>query len=194
MTFLSTFQKHLAKMILIWSLKLLLAPECNIPLEILNMWKFLFYLVYSYLRYWSLTVLEMTIKLSKITICSVITALPSNVQSSFKGLCVCDTDLGEMLQLSVLVVKLDFFSKEMNNILFKVHIHFLMDLWTGCLLISFWRAPYLINPVQSLQHVCNLILFLLQLTPLPVLLTVVTFAWVRNALREIWCLRHYFHY
>ena len=32
MTFLSTFQKHLAKMLL-WSLKLLLAPESNIPLE-----------------------------------------------------------------------------------------------------------------------------------------------------------------
>ena len=59
------------------------------------------------------------IKLSKITICRVITALPSNVQSSFKGLCVCDTDLGEMLQLSVLVVKLDFFSKEMNNLYFQ---------------------------------------------------------------------------
>ena len=59
------------------------------------------------------------IKLSTITICSFITAHPSSVQFSFKGLCVCDTDLGEMLQLSMLVVKLDFFSKEMNNLYFS---------------------------------------------------------------------------
>ena len=101
MTFLSTFQKHLGKMIS-WSLKLLLAPESNIPWDTE-------YVEISALPSLQLSQILITdcfgndyIKLSKITICRVITALPSNVQSSFKGLCVCDTDLGEMLQLSVL--------------------------------------------------------------------------------------------
>lgn len=118
MTFLSTFQKHLGKMTS-WSLKLLLAPESNIPWDTE-------YVEISALPSLQLSQILITdcfgndyIKLSKITICRVITALPSNVQSSFKGLCVCDTDLGEMLQLSVLVVKLDFFSKEMNNLYFQ---------------------------------------------------------------------------
>lgn len=105
--------------IILWSLKLLLAPEFN------NSWDILLFLVYTHLRYWPQSVLEITIKVSTVTMCRIIAALPSKVQNSFKGVYVCDMDLGEMPQLSMVVVKLYFFSKGMGALSFSQCIHIL---------------------------------------------------------------------